>query len=228
MGVPNSVSDVFSELIRLARTSIEAYAPYHKATTEAAKGTQTVSPETLQQLRQTAESVRAAFDRRLNEVVGTNDGRQRSRDWNFTVQKAYVFGMVNDNIFRYVHGDGELARDLMLKARAYLEGHRALGWTVEHGLNPRSVQTLERALVSAEKSAVESLDVNRLQPIRSALSGLRRHCDGLLKAEVNTLRPTTQNTTEMGAALQRAQQEATAETPQLTTAPRPRNTRRGR
>lgn len=228
----SSIGDVVSELLKLAKTSIETYAPYHKATTEAAKGAVTVSPEAMEQLKATAEAARAAFDRRLNEVmgVGTNDERrQRSKDWNFSVQKAYVFGMVSDNIFRYIHGDGELARDLMVKARAYLTGHTVLGWTVEHGLNPRSVQNLERALVSAEKTAVESCDVNRLQPIRAALSRLRDHCDTLLKVETqNTPRP-TQVPTEMGAAIQRAQ-EATAETPQPTAAPRTRaaTTRRGR
>jgi hypothetical protein len=218
----SSIGDVVSELLKLAKTSIATYGEYVKAE----KGNPPASPEVVAQLRAAAETARSAFDRRLSEVVGTD--RQRSKDWNFAVQKAYVFGMVGDNIFRYVHGDGDLARSLMNQARAYLNGHKALGWAVEHGLNPRSVQTLERALTNAEQKAVESCDVNRLQPIRAALSELRRHCENLLKSEVRNAPPQPkQATTSLGEAMAAAQ-KATAETPQPTAAPRPRNARRGR
>ena len=222
----SSIGDVTSELLKLAKTSIETYG----AAVKAEKGNPPASADEISGLQKIATEARAAFDRRLNEVMAVGTGeekRQHSKDWNFAVQKAHVLGMVGDNVFRYVHGDGVLARDLMNKARAYVEGHKVLGWTVEHGVNPRSVQNLERALVAAEKTAVESLDVNRLQPIRAALSGLRRHCENLLKVEVRNAPQPTQATTSLGAELARAQ-EVVAETPQPTAAQRPRSTRRGR
>jgi len=171
------------ELMKLVKASIESFGKYTKAKATGVTG------DELAKLESAKTASRTAFDSRLAAVIGdlnTDEGKSRSRDWGFYVQKSFIFGLVGNNAFRYVNP--RQSQQLRLTAEAHVRGHKVLGWTVEHGVNPRSVQTLAGALEKALVKAREEGDPNRVQEIQSSLSELKRHAHGLLQKKVEQKR----------------------------------------
>lgn len=217
----NTVSDqALQELVTLAKKSIESFGAYVKV----GKANPPVDPAEVAKLNETANADRATFDRKRRETLGnptSQEGRERSRDWNHYAQKAYILGLVNDNVFRYLDADGRVALTMRGTAVAYVRGHKALGWEIRHGVNPRSVQTLRDALTQALAKAETSNDVSRVMDLRQAKSELERNASRLLEAKVST-EPRT------AAASIGEQVEPKVATVVTTDTPAPRTPRRGR
>lgn len=174
--IEQELQNSFKELMKLVKASIEAFGKYTKA-----KATGTTGDE-LAKLESAKTESRASFDKKLSKVIGdisAREGKERSRQWGFNVQLSYVMGLVNSNAFRYV--EPRNAEILRLTAESYVQGHKVLGWEPEHGVNPRSVQTLAGALEKALVKAREEGDPHCVQQIIATLSGLKRHAAGLLK-----------------------------------------------
>ncbi len=210
-------------LLTLAKKSVDSFA----AAVKASKGTPPADPAEVAKLEEAAKTDRAVFDAKRRETLGnpvSPEGRANSRAWNHYAQKAYVLGLVNENVFRYLDADGRFAQMMKGTAVSYVQGHKVLGWEIRHGVNPRSVQTLRDALTRELAKAEQSVDVNRVQDLRRAKSELERNAKGLLErpVEQTSAEPRTAAASigeQVGSAVVNA---VAAETPA------PRTPRRGR
>ena len=213
------LKESFKELMKLMKGSIETFGKYTKAKATGVTG------DELAKLESVKTANRVAFDNRLAAVIGdvsTDEGKAKNRDWGFYVQKSFVLGLVKSNAFRYL--DPRYAESLRLSAESYVAGHKVLGWTVEHGLNPRSAQTLAAALEKAGPKIREEGDPDKYQQFQAALSGLKRHAGHLLTKKVEQQKSgsfTAAQALPTGAAqvMKQAITPAPAPTPVVTKTP---------
>lgn len=179
------------QLLAACKKSVASFGAFVKASK-----TGSAAGDELAKLATAKDVDRQAFNAALAAFVGdtnTDEGQRKARDWGFYAQKSFIFGVVGEQVFRYV--DPRYSESLRLTAVAYVEGHKLLGkngegWTIEHGVNPLSVKRLVDALgkaLESEKAKAES-DPERIQQLTAAWSGLKRHAAGML-AKANTQRP---------------------------------------
>lgn len=220
-----NVEKEFPGLFQLALASIKSYAAYERAS----KGTSAADAATVANLEQVAKADRAAFNKRLRQVIGdptSLEGHENGKSWNIYVQKAFVSGLVpngNPNVFRYLDANEVVAKIMRNTAQAYLQGHQVLGWTVRYGVNRKSVRDLRDALVEALKVAEANFDGDKTLAVRTALFNLERSAKNLLEDRQTTAAP------QQTAAASIGEQIGSAATQEVMSAtPAPSNRRGGR
>jgi hypothetical protein len=162
-------------LLKLAKTSTEAFRKYNEAQKNGVK------EEELKKLEDAKALSRATFDDEYKKVIG--EDKQKGKMWACFAQKAHVLGMIGPQIYLYVK-PYELGQQFWHTAEAYIAGHKLLGWEITRRINPVSLQDLDKGLVRAEEKAVENCDVSRKEAIMKIRLDIKRHAGALLNAKI--------------------------------------------